>query len=378
MRGLGKRSVQRVPGNNSRTNAYGLAACIGQVPWNFKGVPVQLVGPAREVSRIIYGLTDIEAHRVAVQHAFLEILQGGQLWRISLHEVGQFTKQPPRGGGVSCLPAGVCPFCGSNSAVDIFFLCGRDGRQAASRAGIINVQFGAVVCRHELVINEQAGGDYSTASDTVTWFSRIESRPTGRRTILSAVTRASSAVDSERSEIKSELEIGNPCISAELWPMHAEVTEYAVPVGGPASRNSKGPRYRCSGHAAAIPQIQGFSRSFEHIPRLPASGMTKRIHRVTVFKIPNDEDQQKLLDIYREMPQKAIKDDKPYILSVTPGKAFPDQRAQGYTVAVVSVFALTDDMAYYDNKCEAHANLKLFAKTVHQGAMMVYYESIFD
>ena len=69
---------------------------------------------------------------------------------------------------------------------------------------------------------------------------------------------------------------------------------------------------------------------------------------------------------------------KPYILSVSAGEAFPDQRAQGFTVAVVSVFSSVEDMVYYDNECQAHAALKAFAKTVHQGVMMVYFESIFD
>jgi hypothetical protein len=32
-------------------------------------------------------------------------------------------------------------------------------------------------------------------------------------------------------------------------------------------------------------------------------------------------------------------------------------------------------MAYYDNECAAHANLKAFAKTVHEGVMMVYYQN---
>lgn len=60
------------------------------------------------------------------------------------------------------------------------------------------------------------------------------------------------------------------------------------------------------------------------------------------------------------------------------GTAFPDQRAQGYTVAVQSTFASTEDMAYYDNQCKAHADLKSFAKTVHEGAMMVYFENALD
>ncbi|QYS97885.1 Stress-response A/B barrel domain-containing protein [Trichoderma simmonsii] len=105
---------------------------------------------------------------------------------------------------------------------------------------------------------------------------------------------------------------------------------------------------------------------------------SKRLYRITLFKIPSTDDQKKLLDIYAEMPTKAVKDSKPYILSVTAGPARPDQRAQGYTVAVFSVFASLDDMLYYDNECAAHASLKSVAKTLHQGALMVYYESIFD
>lgn len=33
-------------------------------------------------------------------------------------------------------------------------------------------------------------------------------------------------------------------------------------------------------------------------------------------------------------------------------------------------------MVYYDEECEAHGKLKEFAKSVHQGAMMVYFESV--
>lgn len=31
-------------------------------------------------------------------------------------------------------------------------------------------------------------------------------------------------------------------------------------------------------------------------------------------------------------------------------------------------------MKYYDNGCTAHAELKEYVKTVHQGIMMVYFE----
>lgn len=71
-------------------------------------------------------------------------------------------------------------------------------------------------------------------------------------------------------------------------------------------------------------------------------------------------------------------DGKPYILSIRAGHAFPDQRAQGYTVAIFSVFASKEDMEYYDNECEAHKALKVVAKEVHQGIMTIYFESIFD
>jgi len=63
---------------------------------------------------------------------------------------------------------------------------------------------------------------------------------------------------------------------------------------------------------------------------------------------------------------------------VKAGPAFDDQRSQGYTVAVVSVFKSKEDMKYYDDECEAHAALKQVAKSVHKGAMMVYFESILD
>jgi hypothetical protein len=42
------------------------------------------------------------------------------------------------------------------------------------------------------------------------------------------------------------------------------------------------------------------------------------------------------------------------------------------------VFSNEEDMVYYDKECKAHERLKGVAKGVHQGAMMVYFESIFD
>lgn len=74
----------------------------------------------------------------------------------------------------------------------------------------------------------------------------------------------------------------------------------------------------------------------------------------------------------------SFKNGKPYIVSVKAGKAFGDERAQGYTVAVMSTFASLEDFTYYDTQCEAHKGLKAFAKTVHQGNLMVYYQAAFE
>ncbi|CAK7202159.1 hypothetical protein SEUCBS139899_004879 [Sporothrix eucalyptigena] len=72
------------------------------------------------------------------------------------------------------------------------------------------------------------------------------------------------------------------------------------------------------------------------------------VHRITLFKIPSAEDQTTLLDIYRTMPSRAIKD----------------------------VFRSVEDMEYYDHHCQAHAELKKVAKTLHKGNMMVYFQSV--
>lgn len=123
---------------------------------------------------------------------------------------------------------------------------------------------------------------------------------------------------------------------------------------------------------------------------------SKKIYRVTLFKIPEEANQQSLIEMYREMPRKATKvcnkvssslhrqlayelqNGKPYILAVNAGQAIEDQRNQGYTLVATSVFSSREDMEYYDNQCEAHAALKAVAKRSHQGAMMVFFESALD
>ncbi|WEW59569.1 hypothetical protein PRK78_005043 [Emydomyces testavorans] len=114
------------------------------------------------------------------------------------------------------------------------------------------------------------------------------------------------------------------------------------------------------------------------------------VTRVTLLKVPEAEDREKLLTIYKTMTQDAVKlprgktlmptknkqDGKPYIRSLKAGSTFEDQRNQGYTLAVVSEFNNIDDMRYYDSGCQAHARLKSVGKDMHEGVMTVYFESV--
>ncbi|KAK1623022.1 stress responsive A/B barrel domain-containing protein [Colletotrichum phormii] len=102
--------------------------------------------------------------------------------------------------------------------------------------------------------------------------------------------------------------------------------------------------------------------------------MSEQITRITLFKIPDEENQNKVLALYQQMPQKALKDGKPYIISVKVGLAVADQRAQGFTIAAVSTFSSKEDMDYYDNGCAAHQELRGITKGAHQGFAMVFFK----
>ena len=80
-----------------------------------------------------------------------------------------------------------------------------------------------------------------------------------------------------------------------------------------------------------------------------------------------------------DSPLTSPQDGKPYIVDIQAGKAIPDQRSQGFTLAIVSIFKTKEDMKYYDEQCEAHAALKKVAVSVKEGLpLMVYYESIHE
>jgi len=94
------------------------------------------------------------------------------------------------------------------------------------------------------------------------------------------------------------------------------------------------------------------------------SKMASRIHRVTLFKIPDPENQKRLLEAYKVLAAEQKKDGKPYILYLCAGLVSDVERAKGFTVVGKSEFASIEDMNYYDYDCEAHKNLKSLASTM--------------
>ncbi|KAL1969530.1 hypothetical protein VTN77DRAFT_8968 [Rasamsonia byssochlamydoides] len=100
------------------------------------------------------------------------------------------------------------------------------------------------------------------------------------------------------------------------------------------------------------------------------------IERITLFKIPNEADRERVLEQYKILAKTAVKDGKPYITHLAVGPSFPDPRNKGFNVAVKTTFASLEDMQYYDNECEAHKALKAVAASVKEDVLSVYFESV--
>ncbi|KAK6357738.1 hypothetical protein TWF718_002046 [Orbilia javanica] len=104
------------------------------------------------------------------------------------------------------------------------------------------------------------------------------------------------------------------------------------------------------------------------------------IKRVTLFKIPKEADQDAILEQYKTVKQNALKDGKPYILSVSAGKtiAKDDPRSKGFNLFAITVFASLEEMNFYDTECNAHKELKAVAAGKIEDIMTVYTESVTD
>ncbi|PSK48648.1 hypothetical protein B9Z65_59 [Elsinoe australis] len=101
-----------------------------------------------------------------------------------------------------------------------------------------------------------------------------------------------------------------------------------------------------------------------------------QVDRVTMFKIPDSKAQEEILSKYKSLRADALKDGKPYIVSAKAGYTENDPRNQGFNIVANTTFASMADFEFYDKDCEAHKVIREFAKSVHQGVMMVYFKSV--
>ncbi|KAI2900917.1 hypothetical protein CBS63078_6893 [Aspergillus niger] len=121
----------------------------------------------------------------------------------------------------------------------------------------------------------------------------------------------------------------------------------------------------------SIPSTMLLRRTFATFSRKMAP-----IERITLFKIPNDADRDRVLEQYKVLAKTAVKDGKPYILSSAAGASIPDERNQGWNLSVKTTFASLEDMVYYDEQCEAHKALKAVVGPVRTDKLTTFFESV--
>jgi len=84
------------------------------------------------------------------------------------------------------------------------------------------------------------------------------------------------------------------------------------------------------------------------------------IKRTTLFKVPNEEDIQMVLQQYEILRKNAVKDGKPYIVSNVARRITNTSSplSEGYTIMSQSLFSSQEDHEFYDKECPAHKQLK--------------------
>ncbi|KAF2211561.1 hypothetical protein CERZMDRAFT_18138, partial [Cercospora zeae-maydis SCOH1-5] len=84
------------------------------------------------------------------------------------------------------------------------------------------------------------------------------------------------------------------------------------------------------------------------------------VKRLTFFKVAKEEDIQAVLKEYEILRKNALKDGKPYIVSNVSRRVLNTSSplSEGYTIASQSIFQSHEDHDFYDQKCEAHKELK--------------------
>ncbi|KIW94240.1 uncharacterized protein Z519_05556 [Cladophialophora bantiana CBS 173.52] len=104
---------------------------------------------------------------------------------------------------------------------------------------------------------------------------------------------------------------------------------------------------------------------------------SKCVKRITLFKVPKEEDIDAILAEYQVMRTSAQKDGKPYILSNEATRVLnsSEERSQGYTLVAVTTFKSREDVEYYDKGCAAHKKLREFITPRRTGFATIHYES---
>ena len=110
-----------------------------------------------------------------------------------------------------------------------------------------------------------------------------------------------------------------------------------------------------------------------------ASNMSNNyIKRTTLFKVPKEDDIERVLKQYEVLRKTAVrvsyflpcllqssadveKDGKPYIISNVSRKVLNTDSplSEGYTISSQSIFKNKDDHEFYDKECPAHKELKV-------------------
>ncbi|EXJ92070.1 hypothetical protein A1O3_00620 [Capronia epimyces CBS 606.96] len=103
----------------------------------------------------------------------------------------------------------------------------------------------------------------------------------------------------------------------------------------------------------------------------------KLVKRITLFKVPKEEDIDAILAQYEVLRATAEKDGRPYIVSNEANRVLntAEERSQGYTLVAVTTFKSREDVEYYDKQCSAHKKVREFIAPRRTGFATLHYES---
>ncbi|KAL2401036.1 hypothetical protein ABEF95_016761 [Exophiala dermatitidis] len=101
------------------------------------------------------------------------------------------------------------------------------------------------------------------------------------------------------------------------------------------------------------------------------------VKRITLFKVPKEEDIDAIIGQYEIMRTTAEKEGQKYIVSNEANRVLntSEERSQGYTIVAVTTFKSKEDVEYYDKQCAAHKKLREFIAPRRTGFATLHYGS---